>query len=485
MNSQDMFNGISDIRDSLIEEAKNPPMRRRRLVRRSWLGAIAAALVIIMLLGIFRKPNSNSAIAPYAIAKAEYPEMAQCPSDDDLYNDEAESAWNAWREDVMAQQRDLGDISSLQAFFARSAETILSGNDDENLIFSPLNFYMLISSLAQTTNGKSRQEVLELLGSDSIEELRKQVSDVWNSSYRDDGVYTSILANSLWLDDDVTPNQETMDILAKDFYVSSYQGDMGSKQLNEAMQNWINEQTGGLLEELLEEQDWSSDIDGFCRLAFLSTLYFNAKWSFPEEDTAIQTFHTPNGAIETEFMHRKDAEHFYWGEKFTAVNCLFNRGGSMWFILPDEGYTPEKLFSDKEALDFMFTADKEDWENQSHRYVDKAIPKFDVSSKLDLKDSLKKLGVKEVFAPKGNDFSSIIIDADNSLALGLINQTNRVMINEKGCEAASFGSYWGFDGAPENDEVVEFVLDRPFIFCITGDNGLPLFVGIVNCPMGE
>ena len=90
-----------------------------------------------------------------------------------------------------------------------------------------------------------------------------------------------------------------------------------------------------------------------------------------------------------------------------------------------------------------------------------------------------------MFAPKGNDFSSIIIDADNSLALGLINQTNRVMINEKGCEAASFGSYWGFDGAPENDEVVEFVLDRPFIFCITGDNGLPLFVGIVNCPMGE
>jgi len=32
---------------------------------------------------------------------------------------------------------------------------------------------------------------------------------------------------------------------------------------------------------------------------------------------------------------------------------------------------------------------------------------------------------------------------------------------------------------------VDFVLDRPFLFCITGDSGLPLFVGIVNCPAGK
>ena len=245
MNSQDMFNGISDIRDYLIEEAKTPPMKRRRYIRRSWLGAVAAALVLVMLWGIFMQPNglftpSNSALASYAIAEAEYPEMAQRPSDDDLYNDEAESAWNAWYEDIMAQQRDLGDISSLQSFFKRSAETVLSGDDGKNIVYSPLNFYILLSSLAQTTTGKSRQEVLELLGSDSMEELRKQVNDVWNSSYRDDGATTCILANSLWLDNGKTPNQETVDILAKDFYASSYQGEIGSRQINEAMQNWIN-----------------------------------------------------------------------------------------------------------------------------------------------------------------------------------------------------------------------------------------------------
>ncbi len=479
MNSQDMFNGISDIRDYLIEEAKNPPMKRRRIIRRSWLGAIAAALVLVMLWGIFRKPDSvptpfDSAFAPYAIAKAEYPKMAE-DMDEDMVS-------TVWYDNVKAQLRELGDTSSLQSFFKRSAKNILSGDDGENLIYSPLNFYMLLSSLAQITDGKSREQVLELLGSESVEELREQVNHVWKSCSRNDGAATCVLANSLWLDDDVKPKQETMDILAKDFYASSYQGEMGSKQLNEELQNWLNEQTGGLLEEQAGDINLNAD----CKLAFASTLYFKAKWYFPEEDTAVQTFHTPNGDIETEFMRSEDAEQFYWGKKFTAVNRMFYMGGgSMWFILPDEKYTPKDLLSDKEALDFMFTADKEDWENQEYRFVNKVIPKFDVSSKLELEDNLKKMGVKDVFKPGRADFSSMLNDANNSLFLGDIEQANRVIIDEKGCEAASFGDYLIFEAGPGKSEIVQFVLDRPFIFCITGMNGLPLFVGIVNCPIGE
>ena len=480
MNSQDTLNGNADNRDYSTDEAKIPPMKRRRFIRWSWIGAIAVVLVLIMLWGILRKHESvptpfDSAFAPYAIAKAEYPKMAE-DMDEDV-------ASTAWYDNVKAQLRDLGDTSSLKSFFKRSAKNILSGDDGENLIYSPLNFYMLLSSLAQITDGKSREQVLDLLGSDSIEELREQVNHVWNSCCRNDGASTCVLANSLWLDDDVKPKQETMDILAKDFYASSYQGEMGSNQFNEELQNWLNEQTGGLL----EEQVGGIEMDANCKLAFASTLYFKAKWYFPEEDTAVQTFHTPNGDIETEFMRSEDTEHFYWGKKFTAVNKTFNMGGgSMWFILPDEKYTPKDLLSDKEALDFMFTADKRNWENQEYRHVNKVIPKFDVSSELDLADNLRKMGVKDVFNPGRANFSSMLNDTNNSLTLGSINQTNRVMIDEKGCKAASIGDYFIFEMGTWNDEVVQFVLDRPFIFCIMGANDhFPLFVGIVNCPIGE
>lgn len=56
-------------------------------------------------------------------------------------------------------------------------------------------------------------------------------------------------------------------------------------------------------------------------------------------------------------------------------------------------------------------------------------------------------------------------------------------IDEEGCTAAAFtGMAPSADALP--DKEADFVLDRPFLFCVTGDSGLPLFVGIVNDPTG-
>lgn len=43
---------------------------------------------------------------------------------------------------------------------------------------------------------------------------------------------------------------------------------------------------------------------------------------------------------------------------------------------------------------------------------------------------------------------------------------------------------WGGPFGPPPDESVDFTLDRPFLFAITGDMDLPLFVGVVNQPNG-
>ena len=56
-------------------------------------------------------------------------------------------------------------------------------------------------------------------------------------------------------------------------------------------------------------------------------------------------------------------------------------------------------------------------------------------------------------------------------------------IDEEGCTAAAFTVMDpAADSAPDGE--VNLVLDRPFLFCVTGDSGLPLFVGIVNDPTG-
>lgn len=478
MNSQNIFDGVTDIRDDLVNGVKEAPKKQKRRGRRRWLGAVAAVLTLAVLAGLFLRPDGKA--TAYAIARAEYPKMASYPSGLAQFSD---TAYNAWREDVIAQRRDLGDISSLQSFFARSARTFLAGAEGQNRVYSPLNVYMALAMLAQLTGGESRGQILSLLGSDSMDALRQQASDVWNSNYRDDGALTSILASSLWLADEVEFVQDTMDILARDFYASSYRGEMGSEQFNKALQGWLNEQTGGLL----KEQAGNIELDSETILALATTVYYKAKWhdEFSKGKTAPQIFHAPAGDVETDFMHRRDDQTYFWGDGFASVCQYFEQGGAMWFLLPDEGITPEELLSDGEAMDFLFATDKYQWENKKFLFVNMSIPKFDVSSQFDLGEGLQALGITDVFDPETSDFTPMTTDVEVPIVLSQANHAARVVIDEEGCTAVAFTVLPAAGaGAPPDDEV-DFVLDRPFIFCITGDSGLPLFVGVVNYPAGK
>lgn len=478
MNSQDIFDGVTDIRDDLINEAKEASKIKKFWTKKRWLGLVASLLVFVILGGVFLRFGSG--MTAYAIAQAEYPKMARYPSGLAQFSDKA---YDAWWEDVDAQQRDLGDISSLQRFFAQSSQVFLTGEEGKNRVYSPLNVYMALSMLAQITGGESQEQILMLLGSGSMDDLRQRASDVWNSNYRDDGALTSILASSLWLDKDVNYNQDTMDILAKDFYASSYQGEMGSKKFNKALQSWLNEQTGGLL----EEQAGNIELDKETVLALATTVCFNAKWNseFSKSETTPQTFHSPEGDLEADFMHQREDQKYYWGDKFAAISQPFEEGGSMWFVLPDEGVTPEELLSDPEARNFLFTADKDEWENEKFLFVNKSVPKFDVSSQFDLEEGLRALGVTEVFDPERSDYTPMTTDVEEPIVLSEASHAARVMIDEEGCTAIAFTTLPGAGAAQPPDDEVDFVLDRPFLFYITGDSGLPLLVGIVNDPDGK
>ena len=151
----------------------------------------------------------------------------------------------------------------------------------------------------------------------------------------------------------------------------------------------------------------------------------------------------------------------------------------MKLLLPDEGVSPEGLLQDEEAMDFLLGSG--DWENSKFLIVNLALPKFDVSSDLDLNESLQALGVTDVFSPADADFSSAIQDADG-VYLSRADHAARVAIDEEGVTAAAYTVMMEAGAAEPPDEEIDFTLDRPFVFAITARSGLPLFVGIVNIP---
>ncbi len=299
---------------------------------------------------------------------------------------------------------------------------------------------------------------------------------MWNANYCDDGAVTSILASSLWLNDKINFKQETMDALANYYYASSFRGEMGSDAFNQALRDWLAQQTGGLL----KEQASGLTMDKETILALATTIYFRAKWAgeFSESNTRPETFHADSGDVTCDFMHQSGTNTYYWSDRFSAVSKGLEGSGAMWFLLPDEGVTPEELLADEKTLDFLLSGG--DSAESKYLIVNLSVPKFDVASDLDLAASLRDLGITDVFDPASADFSPMTEDTDAYLSQA--KHAARVAIDEEGVTAAAYTVMMMAGSAAPPEEEVDLTLDRPFVFAIAGADGLPLFVGIVHQP---
>lgn len=482
MRGDEFLEKLENVDPELVEKAARPKKRRR------WLGAVAALLALAILGGVLLRPDGGALTteAFAALAEAEYPEWPPYPDmmdyvnpDGSMQDDEFNAALDAWW-DFYRAQRDMGEgfETALDSFCGKTLPQFLGGADGENSVYSPLNVYLALGMLAELTDGDSRAQVLALLGSSDIGELRNTSSALWNANYMDDGASASILASSLWLDNDVSFKQKTLDTLANIYYASAYRGEMGSDEVNEALQNWLNEQTGGLL----KEQADGIELDADTILALATTVYFRAKWTseFSIDNTEPGVFRSPDGDIDCDFMHQSGQGYYYWGERFSAIERNLENGGAMRFILPDEGFSPDDLLSDSEALSFIISGGS-DWESSKFLIINQAIPKFDVVSDFDLRAGLRSLGVTDVFDGSVSDFSPMTDDMDG-IFVSQAKHAARVAIDEEGVTAAAYTVMVAAGGGEPPSDEVDFVLDRPFIFVITGSAGTPLFAGVVNVP---
>lgn len=424
--------------------------KKKKKHRKYWIGAAAAALALAFL---FHTAGTPLILTAHAVATAS----------------------GSHRTDG-ATQTAADALSDLQPFFTAGSAQFLGGGDGENRLWSPVNAYIGLAMVTELTEGESRRQILDLFGAEDTDTLRRQVSAVWESTYRDEkGREVSTLANSLWLEKGLSYQRKVIDRLADDYHASVYRGDLGSATMNRAITAWLDSNTGGLLKDATKKIELSPETV----LALYSTIYFQAKWSeqFSRSNNTTDTFHASGGDVTATFMNRHLATmYYYWGDTFSAVSLSLKNGSSMWFILPDEGCTTEDVLSDGQYMEMLV---QQDWENKKYMMVNLSVPKFDVSSTMDLKDGLQQLGVTDVFTLGRADFSAIT--GDTPLFLSAANQSVRVQIDEEGVKAAAYIEIPGCGSAAPPDEIIDFVVDRPFLFAIT-KSSLPLFMGSVRQP---
>ena len=456
--------------------------------------ALAAALLLAGCAGGAGKPDGKEPEKmSYTLAEPVYPEFPKQPV---MPQEGPEGGWEAYMEaydkymDALTALRgetpELTEAhwKALNAFAARSTPLVLPEGTGKNAVYSPLSLWSALSMLAQCAGGDSRRQVLDAIGSDSVDLLQEQVSQIWRSLYTDDGQSALILANSIWLNSGMEGAyvQDTLDALAQKYYAGAYAVPMGESAADRAVTDWVKKQTNGLIGG--DQPVVQSQADILALLA--SSLYYKAGWrdKFQPEGTKEDVFTDAAGnETKVDFMHKTVDDDFIRRDGYQAARLVTSLG-EMVFVLPDEGVTPESLLEDPEFLSGLKFVDPR-WEHADPTTaahwgeIQWSVPKFDVNSNLDLLDTLKNLGVTGLLDPDRSDLSNLTdIPAYLSQAL----QLARVKVDEEGVEAAAVTILMMDAGSampPEDSEICVMDLDRPFLFVVRSQD-LPLFVGVVN-----
>lgn len=456
---------------SYVDEKYVSAAAKRKKRKHYWLGAVAAVLALVML---FNVPSIPLVISAKAVSIASESRKMERP------NIRSEK-FDAWYDESQLRGSIVDEaIPPVMGFSADCSKEVLSGVDTTNRVWSPINAYIALAITAELTGGDTQETVLNTLGVSNLEELRRNVSALWEQVYQDNGKEISVLANSLWLDTEIDYHQEAMDTIAYHYYASVYQGNLGSKRTNKDIGNWLRNQTGGLM----KKRTGNVSISPNSMLALASTVYFQSQWSdkFDSGNNTQAPFHTNSGDVTCTYMNKKLAKmNYYWAEDYGAVQLYLENDSSMWFILPDEDKTIDDVFNSGDYMAMITGSDAFPADSHKRMLVNLSVPKFDVSSGVDLEPALREMGLNELFEPYGNDFSTSV-DSEIPVFLDSINQDTRVTIDEDGVKAASYIILdFGAGAAEPPTEIIDFILDRPFVFAIT-NRSIPMFVGTVNNP---
>ena len=386
-------------------------------------------------------------------------------------NGDAHSEW--WKDYTEKVHKSQTVQAGMEQYYELIQKELLSDATDHNAVCSPLNIYIALSMLAEVTDGNTRKQILDVLNVKDMDVLNKRIEAIWDANYVDTPALKSILANSIWLRNDIGYNEDTLKRLSVEYHASSYSGEMGSKSMNLKLQKWTDEHTGGLLTEYTKELE----LKPTSVLALISTVYYKASWDkeFPKEQTNDGIFHGVSGDQSVPMMNNDVMTNLYQTEHFQAVGLSLVDSGTMYFFLPKEGYKAQDIAADPEMIKICM--EPVSMESNS-ALVHLTVPKFNDSAKTDLLECLKDIGITDVLSDKQADFTPLTKESEN-IYLSSAEHAAMVKIDEEGVIGAAYTAFT-MEGAGIIQNQVDFIIDRPFVYAVAAPDGSILFTGVIQ-----
>ena len=384
-------------------------------------------------------------------------------------------------------------LDKLDAFASKLTYEVYADSDKQtNVCISPVSVYMALALATECANGETRDEILNAVGVtyDEVKNFTKVLYAFSNREY----YYTNMmndkkilafeeLANSIWVDREITLKEEGISNLASnyncDLFSVSFKTGEGEKVINA----YIKDKTHGII-------DGDVELSPQTLITLINTFYLKEVWNADGDELNFTDktydFKNADGSVtNTKLLRGYYFEgNIYEGEGYTSFYTSTEHGFDIKFIVPTDGHTLEDVFTSENIYNINNLGDYGyiDEENKLLHHTRVFFPEYKASFDGDLAKILKNdFGINDLFDFERCDFSSV---TDEQLACDGVIHKCSIDVNDKGIEGAAVTvmPMCGAAGPLDGYEKVyhDYIVDRAFGFIITDSYGSVLFSGVVN-----
>jgi serpin B len=380
-------------------------------------------------------------------------------------------------------RRNVKSVVAGNSAFALDLYRQLASTKEGNLFFSP---YSISTALAMTYAGaraNTETQMAQVLHFPVDQEDLHPVFahlEATMAAVQKTGDIKLHVANALWPQQGQPFLPEYLALVKRYYGVSITAVDYVTEKSRAAaiktINTWVEGRTENRIRDLLQPRH----VNEATRLVLTNAIYFKGNWEhqFDPNDTQDAPFHvTPTRSVTVPMMTQ--TETLRYGElKDVQVLELAYRGGelSLLVVLP-------KAQDGLEQIEKTLSAgDLDQWRHSlREQEVIVFLPKFKTTFEVELKKTLKAMGMVDAFTWPGANFAGFNGDS-RWFVIGEVVHKAYVDVNEEGTEAAAATAVvMMVGGAPPRPP--EFRADHPFLFLIQENRtGSILFLGRVVNP---
>ncbi|XP_056604433.1 plasminogen activator inhibitor 1 [Triplophysa dalaica] len=369
---------------------------------------------------------------------------------------------------IQEQQTDFG-----LRVFSEAAQSA----PNKNLALSPYGISSVLSMAQLGAYGSTLQMLISKMGySLQARGMPKLQRLLQRDLHSEDGVE---IASGVMVDRKIVLEKIFRRSLKKAFQSIPHQIDFSQlENARRVINSWISDHTGEMIPDFLP----SGVLSEQTRLVLLNALYFHGLWKMPFDPklTREQLFYRLNGSAVSISMMRT-TQKFNYGDFVTSDGVDYDvievpyegDSVSMLLVTPFERDVPLMALAKE-----LSSSSISQWRKQM-RKVNKqlAIPRFSMDTEMDLKSTLIKMGLGDIFSQSKADFSRIT--TEEPLCVSKVLQRVKLEVNEEGTKGSSATAAVIYSRMA----IEEITLDRPFYFLIQHKpTGALLFMGQVNQP---